>query len=99
MIRNCLSFLNDENRFLYSITFPFLDPTISIKFSKIVIIYLIYFAFQLSHFETLLITKFQEYLNYGQFCSGDARGATTLPPNIWQISKPYSNQGGRFCPP
>ena len=29
---------------------------------------------------------------------GGFRGATAPPPNIWKISKPYSNRGGQIIP-
>ena len=32
-------------------------------------------------------------------CSDAGTGEGALTPNIWQISYPYSNQGGWFCPP
>ena len=53
----------------------------------------------------LLGHRFSQKLN-GRICfsilisdagTGGARGATG-PPNIWQISKPYSNRGGQIIP-
>ena len=30
--------------------------------------------------------------------TGGARRATAPPPNIWQISQPFSNRGGQIIP-